>query len=94
MKRAENKTLNDIVLRADLSSASAHEELAQLGHEIEVEVNTGPYRATPAELAGIDRGLRDSAEGKFASAEQVEAVLARHRLQKKYLSPPLTPPPC
>jgi predicted transcriptional regulator len=74
-----NKALNDIVRRADAWPDSAQEELAQLAREIEAEVNAGAYRATPAELAGIDRGLRDSAEGKFASAEQVEAVFAKHR---------------
>lgn len=74
-----NKALDDIVRRADAWPASAQEELAQLAREIEAEVNAGAYRATPAELAGIDRGLRDSAEGKFASAERVEAVFAKHR---------------
>jgi predicted transcriptional regulator len=74
-----NKALNDIVSRADAWPDSAQEELAEIAREIEAEVNAGPYHATPAELAGIDRGLRDSAEGKFAGAEQVEAVFAKHR---------------
>jgi len=42
-------------------------------------VNAGPYKATPAELAGVDRGLKDAAAGKFASAEEVAAVFAKHR---------------
>jgi hypothetical protein len=37
------------------------------------------YRATPAELSGIERGLRDSANGRFASEDAVEAVFAKHR---------------
>jgi predicted transcriptional regulator len=37
------------------------------------------YVATPSELAGIERGLRDAAEGKFATDDQVEAVFAKHR---------------
>ena len=74
-----NKSLNDIVRRADAWPDSAQEELAQLAREIEAEVNAGPYRVTPAELAGIDRGLRDAAGGKFAGAKQVEAVFAKHR---------------
>jgi hypothetical protein len=73
-----NKALNDVVRRADAWPDSAQEELAQLAREIEAEVNAGPYRATPTELAGIDGGLRDSAEGKFASTERVEAVFAKH----------------
>jgi predicted transcriptional regulator len=37
------------------------------------------YHATHAELDGVNRGLRDAAEGKFVSPEQVEAVFAKHR---------------
>jgi predicted transcriptional regulator len=39
----------------------------------------GSYDATPDELAGIDRGLRAAAEGRFATDEQVEAVFAKYR---------------
>ena len=80
-----NKTLNDIVRRADAWPDAAQEELAQLAREIEAEVKAGAYRATPEELAGIDRGLQDSAEGKFASEEQVEAVFAEHRGSRRCL---------
>jgi len=74
-----NKALNDIVHRADAWPDFAQEELAQLAREIEAEVKAGAYRATPEELAGIDRGLSDSANGKFADAKQVEATFAKHR---------------
>ena len=37
------------------------------------------YVATPSELEGTERGLRDAAEGKFATDEQVEAVFTKHR---------------
>jgi predicted transcriptional regulator len=37
------------------------------------------YRANAEELRGIDRGLRDSAEGKFASPDDVKATFARYR---------------
>ena len=33
----------------------------------------------PEELRGIDRGLRDAAEGRFVSEAEVEAVFAKHR---------------
>jgi len=39
----------------------------------------GNYEPTPAELAGIDRGLRAADEGRFATDEQVEAALAKLR---------------
>jgi predicted transcriptional regulator len=42
-------------------------------------IHGGAYRASPEELAGIDRGLRDSAEGRSATDEEVEAVFAKHR---------------
>ena len=37
------------------------------------------YDATPEELEGIDRGLRDAAEGRFATEDEVEAVFAKFR---------------
>ncbi len=74
-----NKTLNDIVRRADSWPEGAQEELAQVAREIEAELKAGAYHATPEELAGVERGLRDSAQGNFASEEQVDAVFAKHR---------------
>jgi predicted transcriptional regulator len=73
-----NKTLNDIVRRADAWPETAQQELAQLAREIEAEVNAGAYRASADELAGVDRGLRDSADGKFATDANVEAVFTKH----------------
>jgi predicted transcriptional regulator len=35
--------------------------------------------ATPEELAGIDRGLKASREGRFATDEEVEEILASLR---------------
>jgi predicted transcriptional regulator len=74
-----NKALNEIIQRADAWPDAAREELAQLAREIEAELQAGVYRASAEELAGIDRGLRDSAEGRFASDGEVEAVFAKHR---------------
>jgi hypothetical protein len=37
------------------------------------------YEPTPEELAGIDRGLRAAADGRFATDQQVEAVFAKFR---------------
>ena len=39
----------------------------------------GEYQPTAEELAGIDRGLRAAAEGRFVSDQQVEAALAKFR---------------
>ena len=50
---------------------------------VELEFNAGSndaeYEATPEELAGIDRGLRAAAEGRFATDQQVEAMFAKLR---------------
>jgi len=75
------KILRDLVQRAEAWPQEAQEELAQLASEIETELAGQTYRATPGELAGIDRGLRDAAEGKFASGEDVEAGFAKYRLK-------------
>lgn len=57
---------------------AAQTELVELAREIEAGFE-GPYRATPEELRGIDRGLRDAAEGRFMSEAAIDAVFARHR---------------
>ena len=75
----DTKTLRDLVQRAQSWPESAQEELALIAREIEAELSAGDYRAAPDELRGIDRGLRDSAEGKFVSEAQVEAVFAKRR---------------
>jgi hypothetical protein len=74
-----NNSPDEIIHRADAWPDSSQAELAQLAREIDAEVNAGAYRATPAELAGVDRGLSDSAQRKFASAKQIEVVFAKHR---------------
>jgi predicted transcriptional regulator len=39
----------------------------------------GFYRATSEELAGIERGLSDARERRFATDEQVEAAFDKFR---------------
>jgi hypothetical protein len=73
------KILHDLIQRAQSWPEDAQEELAQIAREIEAGLKGGKYRATPDELRGVDRGLRDSAEGKFVSEADVEAVFAKHR---------------
>ena len=57
----------------------AQDMLAELALEIDQELREGKYHATPPELVGIDRGLKAAREGRFATDEQVEAVIAKHR---------------
>ncbi|HTQ12936.1 MAG TPA: hypothetical protein VMH86_03595 [Rhizomicrobium sp.] len=74
-----NKVLSDLLDRAKGWPKGAQDELARVALQIEAELGQGDYHATPEELAGVDRGLRDSADGKFASAAEVEATLAKYR---------------
>jgi predicted transcriptional regulator len=73
------KVWDDLLRRIQSWPENAQEELAQVALEIEAELKDGKYHATPAELAGIDRGLSEAAQGKFASAQEVEAIFAKHR---------------
>lgn len=73
------KVWDELLRRVQSWPENAQRELAQVALEIEADLNRGQYQATPAELAGIDRGLSDVAQQKFVSNEDVEAVFAKHR---------------
>jgi predicted transcriptional regulator len=74
----KTKMLAAILERVETWPESAQEQLAEIALEIEQDLQ-GTYRATPDELAGIDRGLEDARAGRFASDEEVEAALAKFR---------------
>jgi hypothetical protein len=73
------KALQEAMQRAETWPEEAQEELAEIAREIDAGLKDGTYRATPDELAGIDRGLKDAREGRFATDAEVEAVFAKHR---------------
>ena len=73
-----NAKLKSIFERVEAWPQPAQDEFTQIALEIEAELS-GTYDATPEELEAIDRGLRDAAEGRFATEEQVEAVFAKYR---------------
>ena len=52
--------------------------MAEIAREIEEDLN-GDYEPSEAELAGIDRGLRDADQGRFATEAEVEAAFAKFR---------------
>jgi hypothetical protein len=66
------------VRRVEQWPEAAQAELAEVASGIEAELRQ-EYVATPAELAGIDRGVRDAAAGRFATSEEIEATFAKHR---------------
>jgi predicted transcriptional regulator len=72
----KTKALSAILERVETWPESAQQQLAEIALEIEQELS-GTYRLTPAERAGIERGLAAAREGRFATDEQVEAALAK-----------------
>jgi predicted transcriptional regulator len=73
------KALKEAMQRVETWPQHAQDMFAELAFEIDEEIRKGKYVATPAELEGIDRGLQAANEGRFATDEQVEAVIAKHR---------------
>ena len=73
-----NAKLKDIIARVETWPEWAQEQAVDLLLALEQE-QAEPYQATQEELTAIDRGLRDAAEGRFATDEEVEAVFAKYR---------------
>src|SRR4051812_48362654 len=75
----KTKKLTEILERVEAWPPEVQNELADLALELDAEVRDGVYQPTPEELAGIDRGLRAAAEGRFATDQQVETAFAKFR---------------
>ncbi len=71
--------LKDVMERAESWPQDAQDELAAIAREIETALQGGVYHASPVELAGIERGLADARQGRFATEAEIEAVFAKHR---------------
>jgi predicted transcriptional regulator len=71
--------LAEVLERIETWPAQAQDELAEIARDIDASLSGGEYEPSEAELAGIDRGLRAAAEGRFATDEQVNAALAKLR---------------
>jgi predicted transcriptional regulator len=75
----KTKQLTEVLERVESWPAHAQDQLAEIARDIEANLNDIPYEPTEEELAGIDRGLRDAEQGRFATEEEVEAVFAKFR---------------
>jgi hypothetical protein len=75
----KTKKLTEALERVEAWPPDVQNELAEFALELDAGFRDGEYQPTPEELAGIDRGLRDAAEGRFASEPEVEAVFAKFR---------------
>ena len=73
------KVWDDLLRRVQSWPEDAQKELAQVASEIEAELSGADYRATSSELRGVDRGLRDLADGKFATEAEVDSIFAKYR---------------
>ena len=74
----KTKQLAEILERVESWPAHAQDKLAEIAREIEEDLNDD-YEPSEAELAGIDRGLRDADQGRFATEAEVEAAFAKFR---------------
>lgn len=77
----KTKRLAEALVRIEAWPAEAQDRLAEIALDIEAAISGEEYDPTPEELEGIDRGLREAAEGRFATDREVEAVLAKLRRQ-------------
>ena len=75
----KTKQLAEVLERVERWPAQAQDELAEIARDIEASLDKGDYEPTEAERAGIERGLRAAAEGRFATEAEVEAVFAKFR---------------
>ncbi|WP_375413905.1 hypothetical protein [uncultured Bradyrhizobium sp.] len=75
----KTKKLTDVLERIEAWPPETQNQLADFALELDAGLNDDIYEPTPEELAGIERGLRAEAEGRFATDQQVEAVFANSR---------------
>ena len=73
------KLLADAMTRAAAWPVAAQEELAGIALEIDAAMRGEVYHASPKELAGIDRGLDQAHQGRFAGEDAVGLLFDKHR---------------
>ncbi|KIZ41786.1 MULTISPECIES: hypothetical protein [Rhodopseudomonas] len=77
----KTKPLAEILERVESWPPHLQDELAAFARELDAGADGRDYQPTREELAGIDRGLRDAADGRFASDAQVDAAFGKFRGQ-------------
>jgi len=75
----KTQLLNKALERIETWPAEAQDRLAEIALDMDAGLKDVLYEPSDEELAGIDRGLRDAAEGRFASETEVEATFAKFR---------------
>jgi len=74
----KTKLLNQALERVESWPADAQDQLAEIALDIDAGLKD-VYEPTEAELEGIDCGLQDAIEGRFATDAEVEATFAKFR---------------
>jgi predicted transcriptional regulator len=75
----KTQLLNTALERVENWPKEAQDRLAEIALDMDAGLKNVLYEPSDEELAGIDRGLRDAAEGRFASETEVEAAFAKFR---------------
>ena len=75
----KTKLLSRALERVENWPAEAQDQLAKIALDMDAGLNDVVYEPTDDELAGIDRGLRDADQGRFATEVEVEAAFAKFR---------------
>jgi predicted transcriptional regulator len=75
----KTRKLTEALERIEAWPADVQDELAEIALELDASLKDGEYQPTAEEQAGIDRGLRAAAEGRFATEQEVEAAFAKFR---------------
>ena len=75
----KTKLLDQALQEVERWPADAQDRLADIALEIDAALKGDVYEPSEDELAGIDRGLRDSAQGQFPTDAEVEATFAKFR---------------
>ncbi|HEX5507822.1 MAG TPA: hypothetical protein VFX37_04895 [Pseudolabrys sp.] len=75
----KTKSLTKALERIEDWPAQWQDQLAEIALDIDSGLKDGVYHPSPEELEGIDRGLRDAEQSRFATEEEVEAAFAKFR---------------
>ena len=75
----KTKRLAEVLERIEAWPPHAQDELAEIAFDIDASLKDVVYEPTAEEIEGIDRGMRDAAQGRFATGEEVEAAFAKFR---------------
>jgi hypothetical protein len=78
-KSMKTKKLTEVLERIEAWPPEMQDALADFALDLDAGFKGGDYEPMAEELVGTERGLRDAAEGRFATDRQVEAVFAKFR---------------